>query len=66
MPDHLLTIWDWREESKLASKPSPANQHYQISFAHGQQNKITTCGNIIFLVMRLLKKLVVIEKVTVI
>jgi hypothetical protein len=46
MPDHLLTIWDWREETKLASKPSPASQHYQISFAHGQQNKITTCGNI--------------------
>ena len=49
MPDHLLTIWDWREESKLASKPSPASQHYQISFAHGQHNKITTCGNIFML-----------------
>ena len=35
---------DWRDEKKLASKPSPANQHYQISFAYGQQNKITTCG----------------------
>ena len=56
MPDHLLTIWDWREETKLASKPSPASQHYQISFAHGQHNKNTTCGNIFLLAIQLLMK----------
>ena len=44
IPDHLITIWDWKNESKIASKPSPANQHFQITFAYGQHNKITTCG----------------------
>ena len=43
-PDYLLTIWNWREETKLAAKPSPAYQHYQVAFAAEQHNKITTCG----------------------
>ena len=43
-PDLILSVWNWREERRIASSPSDKAEAYQIHFSQLDHRKITICG----------------------